>query len=73
MFKYYAGAFDLHGAPDSPLYSGRINLGLLNPEPGYYHSSTYYGGKDILAIGVARPVQEERLGRRRHRPPWSAS
>jgi hypothetical protein len=50
LFKYYASAFDLTD-PGKPLWSGRLNLSLLNPEPGYYHSSTYYG-KDILAIGV---------------------
>jgi hypothetical protein len=52
LFKYYLSAFDLHDKGTSPLYSGRLNLSLINPEPGYYHSSTYYGAKDILAIGV---------------------
>jgi hypothetical protein len=50
-FKYYAGAFDLFDPSQSPLFSGRLNLSLLAPEPGYYNSSSYYG-KDILAIGV---------------------
>jgi hypothetical protein len=50
-FKYYVGAFDLTNKGEAPLYIGRVNLSLLNPEPGYYHSSTYYG-MDILAIGV---------------------
>jgi hypothetical protein len=49
--KYYASAFDLVTPGESPLFTGRINLALLNPEPGYYHSSSYFG-KDILAIGV---------------------
>jgi hypothetical protein len=49
-FKYYLGAFDLRNRSDSPLYTARINLSLLSPEPGYYNSSTYYG-MDILAIG----------------------
>jgi hypothetical protein len=51
--KYYAGAFDLHDDRQSPLISTRVNLSLLNPEPGYYHSSTYYGGKDIVALGFS--------------------
>ncbi len=51
VLKYYLGAFDLRQRSESPLYTARINLSLLNPEPGYYHSSTYYG-MDILAIGV---------------------
>ena len=50
--KYYASAFDLYSVGTKALYSGRINLTLLNPEPGYYHSSTYYGGKDIVALGL---------------------
>jgi hypothetical protein len=50
-FKYYLGAFDLRQRSESPLYTARFNLSLLNPEPGYYNSSTYYG-MDILAIGV---------------------
>jgi hypothetical protein len=51
MFKYYLGVFDLHNVEQSPLFSGRLALALLDPEPGYYNSSTYYG-KDILSIGA---------------------
>jgi hypothetical protein len=51
LLKYYLGVYDLYDAAQKPLVSGRINLSLLSPEPGYYSSSTYYG-KDILAIGV---------------------
>jgi hypothetical protein len=51
MLKYYAGTYDLF-ATNNPLLSGRINLALINPEPGYYHSSTYYGSKDILALAI---------------------
>jgi hypothetical protein len=50
--KYYIGAFDLHDPDANALVSGRLNFTLLNPEPGYYHSSTYYGGKDIVALGL---------------------
>jgi hypothetical protein len=57
-FKYYVGAYDLQDANNSPLYSGRINISLLNPEPGYYHSSTYYGEKDIVALGVGFQSQK---------------
>jgi hypothetical protein len=59
MVKYYAGAFDLHDVDQKPLYSGRVSLSLLNPEPGYYGSSTYYG-KDLLGIGIG--VQSKGLG-----------
>jgi hypothetical protein len=51
-FKYYLGAYNLGDANQSPLYSGRLSLSLLNPEPGYRNASTYYGSKDILALGL---------------------
>jgi hypothetical protein len=57
MFKYYLGAYNLHDPSLKPLISGRLNLSLLNPEPGYYSSSTYYG-MDILAIGVGGQYQK---------------
>jgi hypothetical protein len=60
LLKYYASVFDLTAGPDtSPLYSSRINLALINPEPGYYHSSTYYGGKDILAVGLSAQYKKD--------------
>jgi hypothetical protein len=57
LFKYYASAFDLWDPTKKPLWSGRLNLSLINPEPGYYHSSTYYG-KDILAIAIGGQTQK---------------
>jgi hypothetical protein len=59
LFKYYASAFDLQNTSGTALFSGRLNLSLLNPEPGYYHSSTYYGGKDVLAIGIAGQYKKD--------------
>jgi hypothetical protein len=64
LLKYYVGAFDLTqkdalGNSQSPLFTSRINLSLINPEPGYYHSSTYYGGKDILAIGLSGQYKKD--------------
>ncbi len=50
--KYYAGVYDLFDASTTPLISTRINLALINPEPGFYSNSTYLGGKDVLAIGA---------------------
>ncbi|HEY0713674.1 MAG TPA: hypothetical protein VGF45_13425, partial [Polyangia bacterium] len=59
LLKYYAGVFELsQPAGRSPLFTSRINLSLINPEPGYYHSSTYYGGKDILALGLSAQYQK---------------
>merc|ERR1711964_49924 len=38
---------------DDLMFSARLTVNLLDPEPGYYNQSTYYGDKDILAIGAA--------------------
>jgi hypothetical protein len=58
MAKYYAGAFDLHVPGQSPLFSGRLSLSLLNPEPGYYGSSTFHG-MDLLGIGVGLQYKKD--------------
>jgi hypothetical protein len=50
--KYYVGAFGLTEPELSPLYSARVALDLLAPEPGYRTTSSYYGAKDVLALGV---------------------
>jgi hypothetical protein len=60
-FKYQLGGFS-GGAPESLdawRYAGRLTLNLLDPEPGYYNSSTYYGTKDVLAIGAVAQVQHD--------------
>ena len=58
-FKYQAGFFTLD--PSTPanqgIYAGRLVYDFLDPEPGYYNSSTYYGTKDVLAIGGAMQFQ----------------
>jgi hypothetical protein len=59
LFKYYASAFELDDPTTKPLWSGRLNLSLINPEPGYYHSSTYYGGKDIFAIAIGGQMKKD--------------
>ena len=56
-FKYQAGVFQGTGNSDSPNFAGRLTLNLLDPEPGYYNSSTYYGTKNIFAIGVVYQIQ----------------
>ncbi len=50
--KYYLGAFGLEQPDRSPLYSARLALSLLSPEPGFRTSSSYHGGKDVLAFGL---------------------
>jgi len=57
QLKYYLGAFNLNVPETQVLFSGRLNLSLLSPEPGFYSSSTYYG-KDILSVGVGGQYQK---------------
>lgn len=58
-FKWQAGMFDVTGSDHNPLFTGRLVLNLLDPEGGYYNSSTYYGTKDILAIGGTVHYQKD--------------
>lgn len=65
-FKYQAGLFQgTEGGPnqeDNLLVAGRLTYNFWDPEPGYYNSSTYYGAKEILAIGVAFQTQDDAAG-----------
>jgi hypothetical protein len=57
---YLAGVFDNgNGGPpeSSPLYSGRVRVALLDPEPGFWGNGSYFGDKDLLSIGVGGQVQ----------------
>jgi hypothetical protein len=51
-FKYYLGVFGLDQPATSPLYSARLAVTLLGPEPGFRSNSTYFGNKDVFALGV---------------------
>ena len=61
VVKWQVGVFEGEnsGAPqaigqpgtDNLMITGRFVVNLLDPEPGYYNASTYYGEKDILALG----------------------
>jgi len=69
QFKYQVGAFEGSGdvaggsnQKDSLLYAGRLTLNLWDPEPGYYNSSSYYGEKDVLAIGLVGMFQSDGSG-----------
>jgi hypothetical protein len=58
-FKYYGAMMNLDQPLAHPLYSGRLGWAILGKEPGYYGSSTYYGGQDVLAIGIAGQFQND--------------
>jgi len=69
--KYQVGLFEgRDGIPgtatpnqeDMPLLAGRFVYNIFDPESGYYNSSTYYGSKDILAIGAALQMQMDGVG-----------
>lgn len=55
VFKWQLGAFQgfqgIFNPDHSFAYSARLTLNVLDPDPGYYNSSTYLG-KDILALGL---------------------
>lgn len=71
-FKYQLGVFN--GAPykaagggypntnPDQLYSVRLSYALLDAEPGYYTSGTYYGSKDIATIGAYWQSQKNGYG-----------
>ena len=70
-FKYQAGLFEgterddpltNPNQEDEMLLAARFTLNLLDPEPGYYNSSTYFGKKEILAIGAAYMSQKDGAG-----------
>jgi hypothetical protein len=63
-FKYYLGVLDLdanagnsNAAAISPLYAARVGYAIIGSEKGFYGSSTYYGGQDVLALGAAFRTQ----------------
>lgn len=70
-FKYYVALLDLDSnfgvtskpgaggmAAQNPLFSARLAYAFVGNEPGFYGSSTYYGGQDIVALGAAFQYQK---------------
>ena len=59
QFKYQGGFFttDANTPAKQGIYAARLTYNFLDPEPGYYNSSTYYGSKQILAVGGAVQYQ----------------
>jgi Phosphate-selective porin O and P len=56
LAKVSFGVFDVEGLTKGStdvLYAGRVQLDFWDPEAGYYLNGSYYGEKDLLAIGVA--------------------
>jgi hypothetical protein len=66
-FKYWAGIYEgnQHTAAakrDNLLYAARVLYDFMDPEGGYYLTSTYYGDKKILAIGLVANYQRLAAG-----------
>ncbi len=66
--KYQVGVFNGSRGKDSPnlkdnvLLAARLVYNFLDPEPGYYNASTYYGAKKILAVGTTVQYQGDAAG-----------
>jgi hypothetical protein len=66
MLKVQAGVFDGESinsavADKSKLvYAGRLTMDFWDKETGYYLNGTYYGDKDVLALGVAAQSQNSK-------------
>jgi hypothetical protein len=54
---YLAGVFDNANIGTSPLFSGRVRVALLDPEPGFWGNGSYFGDKDLLSINVGGQAQ----------------
>jgi len=66
-FKYWVGVYEGNehaGAAvhDAVLYAARVQYDFLDPESGYYLSSTYYGEKNVLAVGLVANYQSRAAG-----------
>ena len=64
--KVSGGLFDGLSATgrQNVLTAGRVQIDFWDPEAGYYLNGTYYGGKNLLAVGLAGQVQsgDDNLG-----------
>ena len=66
ILKVQVGAFDGESvnsavADKSKLVTAaRLTLDFWDPEPGYYFNGTYYGEKDLLAVGIAAQNQDSK-------------
>ncbi len=61
--KYYLGVGDGINSTgtneDTERFTGRVQVNLWDPEPGYYNLATYLGKKKTLAIGAGFDTQSD--------------
>jgi hypothetical protein len=68
LLKVQVGAFDGESLGNTTavtdknklVYAGRLTLDFWDKEKGYYFNGTYYGDKDILALGLAGQTQDSK-------------
>jgi hypothetical protein len=62
--KLSGGGFDGASATGSRklIAAGRAQVDFWDPEGGYYLNGTYYGAKNLLAVGVAGQAQSKEAG-----------
>jgi hypothetical protein len=68
-FKYFAGVYGIdQGGPSSTsfgnptanaFYSARLSYTFQGSEPGYFGSSTWYGDKNIVTLGIGGQYQKD--------------
>lgn len=58
--KLSGGVFDgaSLGGSNKVLTAGRVQVDFWDPEAGYYLNGTYYGAKNLLAVGLAGETQK---------------
>ncbi|MCF6248415.1 MAG: OprO/OprP family phosphate-selective porin [Desulfobacula sp.] len=58
--KYYLGLYDgiQVSGNDNKRFTGRIQVNFLDPEAGYFNTSTYLGKKKTFALGVSYDKQD---------------
>jgi hypothetical protein len=56
-FSYFGGVFDNGNVGSSPLFSAKLRLALLDPEPGFWGNASYFGDKDMLSFDVGAQGQ----------------
>ena len=59
MFKYSLGAFQPGPLTASPLFSGRLSIALVGQETGYFGNASYFGDKNIVALGLGGQYQNK--------------
>ena len=47
---------------DNLLQAARVTYNFWDPEPGYYTGSTYFGAKDVLAVGFVYQYEDDGAG-----------